>query len=358
MSDKRHRVLIVDDSKAMCQFLAQVLSTDESLEVVGSAQDPYEARDMIKTLRPDVLTLDIEMPRMDGITFLRNLMRLRPMPVVMLSSLTAAGAEVTLEALEIGAVDFMVKRHPGGPEEFRLYAEEIMSIVKNAAQAKLTRSTRSNQSLPVRPEFTQWRDKVAKGGKASVGLSKVLAIGASTGGPEALQAVLSQIQKSDSAIVVCQHMPAHFMAAFAKRLDSISAYTFREASEDESLKPGCGYVAPGDQHLRFKRQGDSILAVLDDRPKCNGHRPAIDFMFESLAVAAGTGAMAIQLTGMGSDGANGLLSLHETGCFTIAQDERSSAVWGMPGAAVRLGAVDAVLPLQEIGLTASKLLER
>ncbi|MFK8053459.1 MAG: chemotaxis response regulator protein-glutamate methylesterase [Woeseiaceae bacterium] len=356
MATERHRVLIVDDSKAMCQFLEKVLSVDDSLLVVGAAQDPYEARDMIKTLRPDVLTLDIEMPRMDGITFLRNLMRLRPMPVVMLSSLTAAGAAVTLEAMEIGAVDFMVKRHPGGAQEFQRYADEIITVVKNAARANVANRTQRQTNLKNYPEFKQWQQKVKRCRRVNARLSKVIAIGASTGGPEALQAVLTQLEKHDCAVIVCQHMPDYFMSAFANRLNTMSQYTFAEATDNQVIEAGRGYVAPGGSHLQFKRLGDSLIASLDGGPKCNGHRPAVDLMFGSLAKTIGNAAVAIQLTGMGTDGAQGMLSLHERGCLTIAQDKRSSAVWGMPGGAVRLGAVDAQLPLQDIGMLASKLI--
>ncbi|MFK8031510.1 MAG: chemotaxis response regulator protein-glutamate methylesterase [Gammaproteobacteria bacterium] len=356
MDENIIRVLIVDDSKAVGKFLTDVLSSDPAIKVVGHALDPFEARDMIKTMRPDVLTLDVEMPRMDGITFLKNLMRLRPMPVVMLSSLTAAGAEVTLNALSIGAVDFLVKRHPGGGDELNEYAQEIVTVVKNAVKAKLGAVSNQRLATFTHPDFNGWIQKVKINGRVNSNISRVVAIGASTGGPEAIRQVLENLKAADCAVVLSQHMPKRFMGPFAARLDSISSFSFAEAGHNEKLLPGHGYVAPGDQHLQFRRKNDDIISCLSDAPKCNGHRPAVDVMFRSLCDTVGASSIGVLLTGMGNDGANGMKAMHDIGCLNIVQDERSSAVWGMPGRAVGLGAVDAELGLCDIGPALEKIL--
>lgn len=352
---KKTRVLIVDDSKAMCRFLGEVLSSDPSLEVVGFALDPFEAREKIKELRPDILTLDVEMPRMDGITFLKNLMRLRPMPVVMLSSLTDKGAEVTLDALRIGAVDFLCKRPMGTPEERKAHAIEIIEIVKSAAQSDVGRPAAKVQRPRAHPDYSKWTAKLRSKKRVSRELSRVIAIGSSTGGPEALRIVLEGLQRSDAAVVISQHMPGHFMAPFGGRLDTYSSYDFSIPSHGEVLRPGCGYLAPGDRHLAFKKKDGDLVAQISDAPKCSGHRPSVDVMFESLAEVAGNTSIAIQLTGMGRDGAQGMKTLHENGCLTFAQDEATSVVWGMPGSAVELGGVDGILPLEQIAPIVSQL---
>ncbi|MFK7956014.1 MAG: chemotaxis response regulator protein-glutamate methylesterase [Lysobacterales bacterium] len=354
MSKKITRVLIVDDSPAMCQFLTEVLSSDPQLEVLGHALDPFEARGMIKTLRPDVLTLDVEMPKMDGITFLKNLMRLRPTPVVMVSSLTAAGAEVTLKALSIGAVDFVVKRHPGGQAELTQYVDDIVTRVRGAATARLHRPS-STRNTARDPNFPQWAKKFRSLGQASPGVEKLIAIGASTGGPEAIRAVLADLNTPNCAVLVSQHMPARFMGAFAARLNRHSSLTVAEARAGDWIRAGHCYVAPGDIHLEICKGAHGLQLKLNDGPACNGHRPSVDVMFKSVARVAGSATFGVLLTGMGRDGAEGMRSIFDAGGLTFAQDQQSSAVWSMPGAAVNLGAVDGVLGLGNVGPTIQQL---
>lgn len=349
------RVLVVDDSPAMCQFLSKVLSTDAEIEVVGHALDPYEARTLIKTLRPDVLTLDVEMPRMDGLTFLKNLMALRPMPVVMLSSLTSAGAEVTLEALSLGAVDFMVKRHPGTGPEYEAYVKEIVSRVKSAGKAKLHNRSDKRVAKISQSAFTSCKHLARDIKPVSEKLNSVIAIGASTGGPEAIREVLEGLYLPNSCILISQHMPARFMQPFAKRLDGYSRYQVDVAQSGELLQANRGYVAPGDQHLEIERRESGLYAKISNKPACSGHRPSVDVMFNSVASKAGTSSVGILLTGMGRDGADGLKRMRDAGSLTITQDEHSSAVWGMPGAAVALGATAASIGLSNIGPTVEAL---
>ncbi|MGH1357331.1 MAG: protein-glutamate methylesterase/protein-glutamine glutaminase [Burkholderiaceae bacterium] len=357
MVEKQHRVLIVDDSKAMCQFLSSTMARDPSLLVVGCAHDPYEARELIKKTAPDVITLDIEMPKMDGITFLRNLMRLKPMPVVMLSSLTAAGAGPTLEALKIGAVDFMVKRHPAGDREILEYMNEICRITKSAAQVNVSQpSERKGASGKAKPEFAEWKAKAARGGTAATGIKKLITIGASTGGPEALRNVLEHTYSPDCAVTVCQHMPTRFMGPFAERLNQFSRYNIALAEDGEIIKPGHGYVAPGDYHLEVVRQGSNLVCKLRSGERVNGHMPSVDVMYQSAASLLGPSSLGVLLTGMGNDGAAGLKAMRDSGSLCIVQDERSSAVWGMPGSAVALDGADAILPLQDIGPSLDDLL--
>lgn len=350
------RVLIVDDSKAMCLFLRNLLEADPELDVVGYALDPFEARSMIKFLQPDVLTLDVEMPRMDGLTFLRNLMRLRPMPVVMLSSLTAAGAEVTLEALSIGAVDFMVKRHPGSGEQSRRYVEDLVSRVKAAGCANPRRAREACKSVALQPGYAQWRSKVGQLAVLNESVQRLVAIGASTGGPEAVREVLDTMYLPNDSVIVTQHMPARFMGPFAQRLNKLTRFTVVEAENNERLKPGHCYVAAGDSHLVVKGSRENLRLCRDHSAPSSGHRPSVDRMFRSVAQQAASASVGILLTGMGRDGAQGLKAMHDAGAFTLAQDERTSAVWGMPGAAVQLNAADAVLGLSDIGPTLGSLL--
>ncbi len=352
------RVLIVDDSRAMCAFLEKVIDADPALSVVGCALDPYEAREMIKQLKPDILTLDVEMPRMDGLTFLRNLMRLRPMPVVMISSLTSAGASVSLEALSIGAADFMVKRQVNTPEQLQAYSDSIRQLVRSAAAIK-THNNSIEGRVSTRDKALldpAWKSKLNLARKASDSLNKVICIGASTGGPEAVKHVLQAIDIPNTAVIVTQHMPTRFIAAFAERLNKSSIYTVQPSYEGAPLTAGCCYVASGDSHTAIARVSGSLQCTLITSDKVNGHQPAVDVLFQSAAQVMGNAALGVLLTGMGNDGAQGLKDMHTKGSFTIAQDERSSAVWGMPGSAVRLEAADAVLPLQDIGPALTGLL--
>ena len=340
------RVLIIDDSALVRQVLTEILGADREIEVVGTAPDPYVARDKIKALNPDVLTLDVEMPRMDGLTFLRNLMRLRPMPVVMVSSLTEKGAEVTLDALALGAVDFLSKPKLDVAHGLRDYAEEITAKVKAAARVPV--QVLESAAAPAPKLSADAIVSRTPGKKMFHTTDKIIAVGASTGGTEAIRALLEALPPDAPGIVVTQHIPAAFSRPFAERMDRSSALTVSEAEEGAPILPGHVYIAPGDRHLLVERSGARYLCRLDDGPPVNRHRPSVDVLFRSVAVKAGPNAVGVILTGMGDDGARGLLEMHEAGAFTIAQDEKSSVVWGMPGEAVRLEAVDQVLPLHKI----------
>ena len=353
------RVLIVDDSKAMCAFLKKVIDADPALTVVGCALDPFEARDMIKKLNPDVLTLDIEMPRMDGLTFLKNLMRLRPMPVVMISSLTSAGAAVSLEALSIGATDFMVKRQIHSGEQLQEYTQSIRDLVRAAAGNPLpSKGVYGGLKLINKPkDFPNWKHKYSQGKKISSLLNRVICIGASTGGPEAVKNVLETLDTAQTAVIVTQHMPGRFIDAFAARLDKTSDFKVEVSYDRAPLLPGRCYIAAGDSHTAIRQTASGYQCDLRADEKVNGHQPAVDVLFKSAADVLGNSSIGVLLTGMGNDGAQGLKSMRAKGALTVAQDEKSSAVWGMPGSAVNLEAADAILPLQEIGSTLSELLK-
>ena len=333
----RVRVLIVDDSALVRQVLSEILSQDPGIEVVGTASDPLIAREKIKQLEPDVLTLDVEMPRMDGLTFLQNLMRLRPMPVVMVSSLTEAGAQVTLDALALGAVDFVTKPKLDVERGLNQYASELCERVRQAARARVARlqpsiATAGSQAMPIKYRTTD----------------RLIAIGASTGGTEAIRVILEQMPADAPATVITQHIPAAFSKPFAERLDRHSKMTVVQAEDDMPLLAGHAYVAPGGLHLRVQRSGARWRCRLGEDDPIRRHRPSVDALFESVAQAAGANASAALLTGMGDDGARGLLALRKAGAATMVQDEASCVVWGMPGAAYTLGAAQQVLPLSGI----------
>ncbi|MDG2519816.1 chemotaxis response regulator protein-glutamate methylesterase [Lysobacter soli] len=336
------RVLVVDDSALVRQLMTQLLEEDPGIRVVGSAADPYIARDKIKQLDPDVLTLDVEMPRMDGLTFLRNLMRLRPMPVVMVSTLTERGAQVTLDALALGAVDFIAKPKLDVARGLTEYAGLLIEKIKQAAKARVV------APAPVRAGET-----IATPPVAYRTTHRLIAIGASTGGTEAIREVLSQMPADAPATVIAQHIPGAFSAPFADRLDRHSRMTVIHVERDQELLPGHAYVAPGGRHLRVYRSGARWHCRLGDDDPVRRHRPSVDALFDSVAEHVGANASAALLTGMGDDGARGLLALRKAGAATIAQDEASSVVWGMPGAAVALGAAQETVPLS---LVAQKLL--
>jgi two-component system chemotaxis response regulator CheB len=333
----RIKVLVVDDSALMRRLLIEFLNSDPSIEVIGSAPDPLVARDKIKQLNPDVLTLDVEMPRMDGLTFLENLMRLRPMPVVMVSSLTERGAETTLQALELGAVDFVTKPKIDLEAGIRQYADELIAKIKSASKARV----RGINNLPVKARAPAPRKLLRT-------TEKLIAIGSSTGGTEAIKDVLLGMPADAPAIVIAQHIPAAFSGPFAARMDRNGAMRVCEARDGQQIVPGHVYIAPGDWHLRVVRDGARYVCRLDQSAPVNRHRPSCDVLLKSVAENAGVNAVGAILTGMGDDGARGLLAMREAGCRTLVQDESTSVVWGMPGAAHKLGAAEQVLPLPRI----------
>ncbi|AVY66864.1 MULTISPECIES: protein-glutamate methylesterase/protein-glutamine glutaminase [Xanthomonas translucens group] len=339
------RVLIVDDSAVVRQMLTEILSRAPGIEVVGSAADPILAREKIKRLNPDVITLDVEMPRMDGLAFLENLMRLRPTPVVMISSLTERGADTTLQALALGAVDFISKPKLDVARGLEEYAEEIIGKVKAAAKAKVRALDRPAAPRPA-------GNAVAAPSAVSTlkfrTTDRLIAIGASAGGTEALRVVLEGMPADAPAVVMTQHLPAGFSTAFADRLNRHSAMAVREASEGEAILPGHAYLPPGGKHLQVVRDGARWRCKIDDGPPVNRHKPAVDVLFQSVARNAGANAIGAVLTGMGDDGARGLLEMLQAGASTLVQDEATSVVWGMPGSAFRLGAAQEVLPLDRI----------
>jgi two-component system, chemotaxis family, protein-glutamate methylesterase/glutaminase len=330
------RVLIVDDSALMRQLISTMLSADPEIEVVGTAPDPHVARERIKALNPDVVTLDVEMPRMDGVTFLRKIMSLRPMPVVMISTLTQAGAEVTLEALEIGAVDFIAKPVQDVASAMGELAEELQTKVKAAARS----SVRVRPSHPSPARRPHPRLNRATG--------KIIVIGASTGGVEALKDVLMRLPADCPPILITQHMPATFTPAFARRLDNECPMAVSEATNNARVEPGHAYIAPGGYHLELVRSGSHLACSVHDGPAVSGHRPSADVLFRSAARIAGTTSIGVILTGMGKDGAEGLLELRQAGAMTLGQDEASSLIYGMPRVAFERGAVIRQLPLSEI----------
>ena len=330
------RVLIVDDSALARELLSEFLNRDPDLEVVGTARDPIVARNKIKKLRPDVLTLDVEMPRMDGITFLERLMRLRPMPVVMVSKFTQTGAETTLKALELGAVDFVAK--PSGDLQAGLQdqAQLLCDKVKLAARAQVRRIGRVAEPLG------------DVDGQALDLSDRLIAIGSSTGGVEAVHVVLEQLPGNCPPVVLAQHMPGSFTGPFAARLNQLCMVTVKEADDREPLLAGHVYIAPGESHMRLERQQGSYICRLDDGPLAGGVRPSVDVLFNSVAECAMQQAIGVILTGMGRDGAEGLLAMREVGALTLGQDEASCVVYGMPRVAWEIGAVQRQLPLERI----------
>ena len=335
------RVLIIDDSMLIRKILTEVLNSSPDIEVVGAAADPLIARDMIKQLNPDVLTLDIEMPHMDGITFLRNLMRLRPTPVVMISTLTEKGAEVTLEALTLGAVDFIAKPKVDVVSTLNSYADEIISKVKMAARANVSNNT--NRTLKTREAV-----KTEPVKKRATSSNRIIALGASTGGTEAIKVVVKGLPADTPAVVITQHLPAPFSESFVRHVDLASAMTACIPKHGQTVEAGHIYLAPGDRHMAVVREGARYVIQLHDSEPVNRHKPSVDVLFRSVAHCAGAHAIAVLLTGMGADGAAGMKEMHDAGAKTVIQDEQTSVVWGMPGAAFKLGCTDYVLPLEDV----------
>ncbi len=343
MASNTTKVLIVDDSAAMRQLLTHILTSDPSIEVVGTAGDPFIAREKIIKLQPDVITLDIEMPRMDGITFLEKLMRGRPMPVVMISSLTQKSADITMRALELGAVDFIAKPSTDTLSGVESSAAVIIEKVKAAARAKVrprsdAAAAQTAQTQPMRKATTAFRMT-----------HQIIAIGASTGGTEAIREVLSTMPSDAPGIVIVQHMPAGFTTSFAARLDATCAIRVKEAADGDRVLPGHALLAPGSFHMSVIRSGAETRVRVSAGPPVNLHKPSVDVLFESCAQHCGRNTTAAILTGMGYDGADGMKQLRDAGAHTLAQDEESCTVYGMPKEAVARGGVEFVLPLGFIG---------
>jgi two-component system chemotaxis response regulator CheB len=336
--ENKIRVLIVDDSAIVRKVLTDALSGEADIEVVGTAPDPFVARDKILSLKPDVLTLDIEMPRMDGVTFLKKLMHHHPMPVIVISSLGAASGRAALDALAAGAIDVLAK--PGGPQSVGELRFSLASKIRAAKVARL-RAPAPKAAAPIGPPA---RKPLGQPFAASA----VIAIGASTGGTEAIQKVLVELPENCPGIVITQHIPAVFSRSFADRLNELCAIRVREAVNGDKVEPGLALVAPGNFHMLLKRSPSGYRVEIKDGPMVCYQRPAVDVLFHSVAQAAGSHATGAILTGMGSDGAQGMLAMKKAGARTIAQDEASCVVFGMPKEAIRHGAVDRVLPLSAI----------
>jgi two-component system, chemotaxis family, protein-glutamate methylesterase/glutaminase len=331
------RVLIVDDSAVVRQVLSRELARDPNIEVVGTAADPFIARERIVELQPDVITLDVEMPRMDGVTFLRHLMKAKPMPVIVLSSLTQAGTQTAIDALAAGAVDVMGK--PGSSFSVDDVAPALARRIQSAARAQVRATAGPSTVL----------------GPALVTTNKIFAIGASTGGVQALTEVLTAFPKNAPGTLVVQHMPAKFTASFAQRLNSMSQMEVREAQDGDSLIPGRVLIAPGGLHMLLRRSGATYVVEIKDGPPVRHQKPSVEVMFQSVAQAAGPNAIGAILTGMGDDGALGLLAMKNAGARTVAQDEATSVVYGMPAAAVKCGAVERSVPLAAVARTMMEL---
>ena len=349
------RVIIIDDSALIRQVLTVIINSAPDLEVIATAPNPLLARDKIRTLNPDVITLDIEMPEMNGLDFLEKLMTLRPTPVLMISSLTERGGELTLRALELGAVDFVTKPTLNVEQSMNDYAEMICDKLRMVARAKVKKLDRHSPTpeaiahapLPLptnNPTPTPKRIRRT----ALLTTEKLIAVGASTGGTEAIQEFLLGLPPTAPGILITQHMPERFTRSFAERLDRTTQLNVVEATDGQRILPGHVYIAPGHSHLLLRRSGAHYLTALSDAPPVNRHRPSVDVLFNSVAQEAGANAMGIILTGMGRDGAAGLLAMRETGSITFAQDEDSCVVFGMPREAILLGAADEVLPLNKI----------
>ncbi|MBK9518763.1 MAG: chemotaxis response regulator protein-glutamate methylesterase [Anaeromyxobacter sp.] len=343
---RRIRVLVVDDSAVVRNVFSTELAKDPGIEVVGAAPDPFVARDMLLEREPDVITLDMEMPRMDGITFLRKIMQYRPTPVIVVSSLTQAGGELAMEALAAGAVEVMCK--PGAAYSVGDMTADLVEKVKEVASTGL----RVPADRPAPPP---------RSGAAAPSLTRttnqILAIGASTGGTVAIERILATLPPNVPGIVITQHMPELFTKFFANRLKSMSRLDAREAVDGDSVVPGVALVAPGNKHMLLKRSGARYLVEVKDGPRVNRHRPSVDVMFRSVARTAGKNAVGVILTGMGGDGAQGLLAMREAGARTIAQDEATCVVFGMPKVAIDAGAVEQVMPLDLIGAEVLRLAE-
>ena len=336
MTQQKIKTLIVDDSAIVRKILSEELSRFADIEVVGTAPDPFVARDKIVKLQPHVITLDIEMPRMDGLTFLRKIMKYFPLPVIIVSSLTPKGSKMALEAMEIGAIDVIGK--PGGSYSVGDMSDMLAEKIRIASVANIRH--RSGYE----PNF----EKPEPIGALTETTNKVIAIGASTGGTEALKDVLSRMPPNSPGIVVVQHMPANFTSAFAERLNGLSLITVKEAEDNDAVIQGKAVIAPGNQHMLLRRSGARYYVEVKDGPRVQHQRPSVDVLFKSIARYAGSNSIGVILTGMGADGAEGLLEMKQAGARTIAQDEKTCVVFGMPKEAIKIGAVDKVVPLGQV----------
>jgi len=357
---KKIRLLIVDDSALIRTMLTKIFDASEDIEVVGTAADPIIAREKIKKLHPDVLTLDIEMPRMDGLTFLRNLMRLRPMPVVMISTLTEKGAEVTLEALQIGAIDFIAKPKVDVSNTLQVYADDLVEKVKAAAAANIQSDVQTPKRSAAIAQSTKSIsvDSIIQPAIVNIRFAKtekIIALGSSTGGTEAVKELVKGLPATTPAILISQHLPAAFSASFVKHVDEVTEMHAFIAEDGQEIVAGNIYISPGDRHILLKRQGNKYFCKLSDGPLVNRHKPSVEVMFRSFAQVAGSNALGVMLTGMGADGAVAMKEMFDAGAINLIQDEESSVVWGMPGAAFREGAAHYVLPLDKIAAQITQL---
>lgn len=356
------KVVVVDDSALVRSILTEIINRQPDMQCIGAASDPLAAREMIRNLNPDVITLDVEMPKMDGIDFLSRLMRLRPMPVVMVSTLTERGAEVTLKALELGAVDFVAKPKIGVADGIRGLAQDITDKIRIAAKAQIRRlhvpAPAAAPGAPAAPgahapAIHRPAAPIANLGRLST--EKIIFIGASTGGTEATKDVLINLPADCPAVCITQHMPPGFTRSYAARLDGLCKIRVKEAQDGERILPGHGYIAPGGMHFSVERSGANYIARVQDGDPVNRHKPSVEVLFNSAARVVGQNALGIMLTGMGADGAKAMRTMKDAGAYNLVQDEATCVVFGMPREAIAAGAADEVLPLQQI---ATKLIER
>lgn len=341
---KKISVIVIDDSALIRKLLSEIINSQPDMEVVGAAPDPIVAREMIRTLNPDVLTLDVEMPKMDGLEFLEKLMRLRPMPVVMVSTLTERGSETTFRALELGAVDFVAKPKMDIRNGLETYTDEITGKIRAASRARVRRLE------PVAGNGQGTANGVVAPIARHYGISteKLIIIGASTGGTEAIKDVLVHLPPDCPGILIAQHMPEGFTRSFAERLDRVCKIRVKESEGGERVLPGHAYIAPGHSHLLLKKSGANYVTELSQADPVNRHRPSVDVLFQSAAHCAGKNALGVILTGMGKDGAAGMLDMRHAGAYNLAQDEGSCVVFGMPREAIAMGAVDEIVPLKDM----------
>lgn len=352
MRTHKIKVLVIDDSALIRSVMKEIINRENDMECVGAAPDPLVAREMIKSLNPDVLTLDVEMPKMDGLDFLERLMRLRPMPVLMVSTLTERGSDITFRALELGAVDFVSKPKLDIARGMEEYAIEITDKIRATAQARVRKIL---AEPAVKERYTADAILPSITGRYT-STEKLIIIGASTGGTEAIKDILTRLPADAPGVLVAQHMPEHFTKSFADRLDTLCKISVKEAEDNERILPGHAYIAPGHSHLLIKRSGANYMTRLDQGEFVNRHRPSVDVLFRSAANVAGSNALGVILTGMGKDGVQGLLEMKKAGAYTIAQDEASCVVFGMPKEAIAAGGVCEVLPIQNISRRALEYL--